>query len=48
MVNQLVYLVELVLYADLACCYVVAILFAIAARHGEVVGPTLTKNIPLV
>ena len=32
-VNQLVYLVELLFYAELARCYVVAILFAMAAGH---------------
>ena len=47
-VNQVLYLVELFFYADLARCYVVAILFAMAARHWEVVGLTFTKNIHLV
>ena len=46
-VDQLVYLVEFFSYADLARCYVVAILFAMAARHWEVVGLTLTRNIHL-
>ena len=48
MVTKLLYIVELFLYAELARRYVVAILFAMAARHWEVVGLILTMNVPLV
>ena len=43
-VNQLVYPVELFLYAERARCYVVAILFAMATRIGDVVGLTRAQD----